>query len=89
MAHTPRSTSTEPLRTNRKRVAAIQIAIRPQRVLARKRRHLARPIAPSAPEHRVNRRTPREPNLEEELREVAATLIAEANKFADVDPLAG
>jgi len=37
----------------------------------------------------VNRRRPREPDLEEELREVAATLIAEANKFADVDPLAG
>ena len=29
-----------------------------------------------------------EPNLEEEVREVAATLIAEANKFADLDPLA-
>jgi chromate reductase, NAD(P)H dehydrogenase (quinone) len=29
-----------------------------------------------------------EPNLEEEVREVAATLIAEAKKFADPDPLA-
>jgi chromate reductase len=29
-----------------------------------------------------------EPNLEEEVREVAATLIAEARKFADLDPLA-
>ena len=29
-----------------------------------------------------------EPNLEEEVREVAATLIAEAKKFADLDPLA-
>ena len=29
-----------------------------------------------------------EPNLEEELREVAATLIAEAKKFNDLDPLA-
>jgi hypothetical protein len=29
-----------------------------------------------------------EPNLEEEVRESAATLIAEAKKFADLDPLA-
>ena len=29
-----------------------------------------------------------EPNLEEEVREVAATLIADAKKFADPDPLA-
>jgi chromate reductase len=29
-----------------------------------------------------------EPNLEEEVREIAATLIAEAKRFADLDPLA-
>jgi hypothetical protein len=29
-----------------------------------------------------------EPNLEEQVREIAATLIAEAKKFADLDPLA-
>lgn len=29
-----------------------------------------------------------EPNLDEEVREVAATLIAETKKFADLDPIA-